>query len=318
MANRRRQERPGQPGPTRRESPNTRRRPTMGGGVAATSPEARRRGLGSGSARSTTSPEARRTGLGSGSVGILGNTPGKNRNIGSIERGTGHYGRGARPVSRGWEENYFSSNQPVRVLPDPYPEEDSGGFWQNLYSAATAPGRAVIDSAKGLGSNIAGFFDDTGLHPNAYLPRFVQDQTFGEGTVGYGPFSQNAAGDWYGGVAKINVDGNIPGRPMPGVFQGGQQVFADGTGNFYRYESDPRTSVNAVTPWNDNMARGEHGANPYERDLWGYGYDTHQYGRDRLMEPARLVEWVDDYPHIRGNPAYGDFSPSSYRYGPND
>ena len=306
MANRRRNERPGQPAATRRETPKQRkplRRPTMSGGAAVTSPEARRTGLGGGSVGKTME-ERRNQGR-----------PGRNT------EGTGHYGRGARPVSPEWAALGYQSNQPVRVLDNPYPE-DSGGFWSNLYSAVTAPGQAIIDDVKGLPSNIAGFFDNTGMHPNAYLSRFIGDQTFTEGTIGYGPFRQNAAGDWYGGPRQINVQGNIPGRPMPGVFQGGtrqsdgQQVFDDGTGNFYRYESDPRTRYGAVTPWSDVITG--HGPNPYELDLWGYGYDTHQYGRDRLMNPRRRIEWVDDYPHIRGNPSYGDFSPSSYRYGPND
>ena len=67
MANRVRDrgERPGQPAPGGRKKPrgNKRRMPSIGGGVAATSPEARRRDLGSGSAAPVViSPEARRKG----------------------------------------------------------------------------------------------------------------------------------------------------------------------------------------------------------------------------------------------------------------
>lgn len=238
-------------------SPEARRTGLGSGSVtpAVTSPEARRRDLGSGSARSTTSPEARRTGLGGGSA----NNP---RNQ------AGSYGLGARPVSPAWEALGYNVNPPVRTFPNPseYVDpvmEDRWGVLADLVGTMTSP---FINAAQtGYGA----------------IERALDGLMMGEH-----PWRQNAAGQWYGGPYGVNPEGVIPGRPMPGVFSGGQQVFDDGTGNFYRYESDPRTSENYVsTP-----------ANPYDVGLWGYGYDTHQYGRDRLQAPQYGIQYGERYP----------------------
>ena len=97
MANRVRDrgERPGQPAPGSR---NKRRMPSISRGVAATSPEARRTGLGSGSATGNVRNQGAPRTVADGVV---------------TRQGTGHYGRGQR------EQVGETPQEPIAVLPNP-------------------------------------------------------------------------------------------------------------------------------------------------------------------------------------------------------
>jgi len=262
MANRRRQERPGQPAATRRESPK-RRRPTMSGGVAATSPEARRRDLGSGS---------------------VGNTPGQNRNQGQPGRmtsdgwvqGTGNYGRGQQVLPGG--------TPPPMILPAP-PIADNPGFWSGLAADILGPISRAPDNVIG---GIRRYGRDP--HPEGWGGPETQDQ-YGNWVDRDGIHRDQGGSrftEWPAG-RPASTPGPVGGQDTEPVFYDGQQVFwsagpvgkprfgvnsnySDPAGypSSYIYRDDVRTSE---AHYNQLLQQMEEQAavNRFREGLFGYG-----------------------------------------------
>jgi hypothetical protein len=304
MANRRREERPGQPAPDRRGEPsrNKRRMPSIGGGVAATSPEARRRDMGSGSVGAGTQRSRRAPGSTQTNSNVTPNV----RNQGSPQyyrgqqnTGTGHYGRG----------DQTPDGIPTAVLQNP--SGPANPNWFQEFAMSVLPAAKAAFPAFGQGEALDMAREVFKTIPDRALSSWMHPEDRFR-------WQQNDFGRWYGGPAGINPAGIEPGYPIgtnpadthfsAPLFSNGQQVFNTGSNMHYRYMDDPRTS------------KAFYQSDPvgYMNDLYGYGYDNHNFGLDILNQPTFLGEYGGGAPRPvdpssggygrinRGGPPYDD------------
>lgn len=216
MANRKRNERPGQPAATNRG-----RRPSIGGGVAATSPEARRRDLGSGSATVNVRNQGAPRTTEPGYKGVVS------------RQGTGHYGRGQR------EQVGQTPQEPIAVLPNPV---DRNNIVTRIMERV---------GLAGLANNALG------VMPQAYW----EDPMWGGEyhdlpPAGWAHMTYNPAM-----AVDYSDPASIAAARMPRFHNGQQVFgYGDDPIGLYTYTDDPRTSIeNYLALGLEDYMQGLHG-----------------------------------------------------------